>query len=59
MLGKKSKIFVLVGMIALLVLTGVLNIYLNKSAEKANAGTDDNLSSDFFATYRYRPQRNA
>ena len=51
MLGKKSKIFVLVGMIALLVLTGVLNIYLNKSAEKANAGTDDNLSSDFFATY--------
>ena len=52
MLGKKSKIFVLVGMIALLVLTGVLNIYLNKSAEKANAGTDDNLSSDVFATYR-------
>ena len=48
MLGKKSKIFVLVGMIALLVLTGVLNIYLNKSAEKANAGTDDNLSSDFW-----------
>ena len=53
MLGKKSKIFVLVGMIALLVVTGVLNIYLNKTAEKANAGTDDNLvSSDFFATYR-------
>ena len=50
MLGKKSKIFVLVGMIALL---GVLNIYLNKSAEKANAGTGENLvSSDFFATYR-------
>ncbi len=53
MLGKKSKIFVLVGMIALLVVTGVLNIYLNKSAEKANAGTGENLvSSDFFATYR-------
>ncbi len=51
MLGKKSKIFVLVGMVALLVLTGVLNIYLNKTAEKANAGAL-NESSDFFATYR-------
>lgn len=51
MLGKKSKIFVLVGMVALLVLTGVLNIYLNKTAEKANAGAV-NESSDFFATYR-------
>ena len=46
MLGKKSKIFVLVGMIALLVLTGVLNIYLNKSAEKANAGTDESSSAE-------------
>lgn len=54
MLGKKSKIFVLVGMIALLVVTGVLNIYLNRSAASAAAGAaDETLSSaDFFATYR-------
>ena len=52
MLGKKGKIFVLAGMIALLVVTGVLNIYLNKSAQKANAGTDNVTSADFFAAYR-------
>ena len=52
MLGKKGKIFVLAGMIALLVVTGVLNIYLNKSAQKANAGTDTVTSADFFAAYR-------
>ena len=32
MLSKKSKIFVLVGMLALLVVTGYLNIYLNNRA---------------------------
>lgn len=52
MLGKKGKIFVLAGMIALLVVTGVLNIYLNKSAQKANACTDTSTSADFFAAYR-------
>ncbi len=47
----KGKVFVLIGMIALLVVTGALNIYLNQSAEdaQANAGL---ASSDFFVTYR-------
>ena len=50
-MGKKSKIFVLIGMIALLAVTGYLNIYLNsKNAQTSNA--DANLSADFFATYR-------
>ena len=40
MLGKKGKIFVLVGMVALLVVTGVLNIVLNKNvaSSSVNAG---------------------
>lgn len=48
--GKKSKIVVLAGMIALLVLTGVLNIVLNKKAQSVS--TDVVASSDFFVTYR-------
>lgn len=51
MLSKKSKIFVLVGMLALLVVTGYLNVYLNNSAQKSqpvSAGS----SSDFFTTFR-------
>lgn len=50
MTGKKSKIIVLAGMIALLVLTGVLNIVINKKAQ--NVSTDTTASSDFFVTYR-------
>ncbi len=53
MLGKKKKIFILTGMVALLVLTGVLNIVLNLTA--ANPDTDANAGStytDFFAAYR-------
>ncbi len=47
----KGKVFVLIGMIVLLVVTGALNIYLNQSAEDAQANA--NLtSSDFFVTYR-------
>ena len=50
MLGKKGKIFVLVGMVALLVVTGCLNVYLNEKAEQnVSVGAE---SSDFFATYR-------
>lgn len=53
MLGKKSKIFVLAGMIALLVVTGVLNIFLNRSAASEGAmGEADYSSADFFVTYR-------
>lgn len=52
MLGKKSKIFVLAGMLALLVVTGVLNVYLNKSAENAGVSAAESANSDFFVTYR-------
>lgn len=50
MTGKKSKIIVLAGMIALLVLTGVLNIVINNKAQSVS--TDTTASSDFFVTYR-------
>lgn len=50
MTGRKSKIIVLAGMIALLVLTGVLNIVINKKAQSVS--TDTTASSDFFVTYR-------
>ena len=52
MLGKKSKIFVLVGMVALLVITGVLNVVLNRNAENASVNASESANSDFFATYR-------
>lgn len=53
MLGKKKKIFILTGMVALLVLTGVLNIVLNMTA--TNPGDDVNAGgtyTDFFSAYR-------
>ncbi len=51
MLSKKKKVFILVGMVALLVLTGCLNIFLNKrSSETANADTVQ--YGNFFTTYR-------
>ncbi len=54
MLSKKKKIFILCGMIALLIVTGVLNIVLNGSTIKANANVDNNTTSSasFFDTYR-------
>ena len=52
MLGKKSKIFVLAGMVALLVVTGVLNIVLNKRAENTSSSLDNLTSADFFTAYR-------
>lgn len=51
MLSKKKKIFILVGMVALLVVTGCLNIFLNnKSSQAANAETV--TYGNFFTTYR-------
>ncbi len=38
MLSKKKKIFVLVGMVALLVLTGTLNIFLNNNGKQPVEG---------------------
>lgn len=54
MLSKKKKVFILCGMLALLIVTGVLNIVLNGSAISASGnGGNANLSSaSFFDTYR-------
>lgn len=55
MLSKKKKVFILCGMLALLIVTGVLNIVLNGRSISANSGGgEDNLqtSASFFATYR-------
>ena len=50
MLTKKKKIFILLGMAILLVVTGYLNIALNKAT---NENLDNQVSSaNFFATYR-------
>lgn len=51
MLSKKKKIFILVGMVALLVVTGCLNIFLNNN-DGAKAGGDDLTYQSLFDTYR-------
>lgn len=52
-MSKKKKVFILVGMVALLVLTGCLNYFLNRPAQNANAGTGDtNSATDFFTSSR-------
>jgi hypothetical protein len=50
MLSKKKKIIVLCSMVALLVVTGVLNIVLNKTSAPPVEGVQDNRS--LFQTYR-------
>ncbi|MCL2598720.1 MAG: SpoIIIAH-like family protein [Firmicutes bacterium] len=53
MLTKKKKVFILFGMVALLVLTGVLNIVLNRMNTDANADdANGEQNGDFFAMYR-------
>ncbi len=60
MLSKKKKIFILCGMLALLVVTGVLNIVLNGKSISASGGggttsgggNNDLTNASFFATYR-------
>lgn len=49
MLSKKKKIFVLVGMVALLVATGCLNIFLNRPEKVSGEG---GAYANFFAGYR-------
>jgi stage III sporulation protein AH len=49
--GKKGKIFALVGMIALLVVTGYLNVYLNSNSIQS-ASVSTTVVSNFFETYR-------
>ena len=50
-LGKKSKVFALVGMLVLLVVTGYLNVYLNSNANPSTS-VSTNTTSSFFETYR-------
>lgn len=53
MLSKKKKIFVLVGMVALLAAAACLNIFLNRTSDKADAGSDGVTTyGSFFETYR-------
>lgn len=53
MLGKKKKIFILTGMVALLVLTGVLNIVLNTTADVGTKDVNsDVIYTDFFTAYK-------
>lgn len=48
MLSKKKKVIIIVAMVALLVVTGVLNIKLNSSVQTVST----TRTSDFFVTYR-------
>ena len=50
MLTKKKKIFILVGMVALLVVTGCLNLFLSKPGE--NVPTANYSSTTFLSSYR-------
>jgi len=52
MLTKKKKIFVLVGMLGLLVITGVLNVVLNNMSPDAGATGGGDAQQGFFAQYR-------
>lgn len=50
---KKKKVIVLVSMVALLVLTGFLNLTLNKQATSAASTTEDTTAyQNFFQSYR-------
>ena len=51
MLSKKKKIVILSGMVALLVVTGVLNIVLNQRV-KETAGSGTEVYQSLFQTYR-------
>ena len=53
MLTKKKKIIVLVSMVALLVLTGFLNLTLNKQTISTTSTTEQTISAQsFFESYR-------
>lgn len=52
MLGKKKKVFVLMGMVALLVLTGVLNIVLSNTVDVDDVSDSSASYSNFFTSYK-------
>ncbi len=49
---KGSKILVIVGMVALLIVTGYLNVFLNSNFNKKDTQAKAEASADFFTTYR-------
>jgi len=49
MLSKRKKVFILIGMLALLVATGCLNVFLNKNTTTGNATLE---YASFFDSYR-------
>lgn len=51
MLSKKKKFVVMAGMVALLVVTGCLSVFLNSQTQTPVAGTTDSYQS-LFVTYR-------
>lgn len=51
-MSKKKKIIVLAGMVALLVLTGCLNYFLNRPGDQAAGGDSTLTYSDYFAASR-------
>ena len=50
MLSKKKKVFILLGMVALLVVTGCLNMFLSRSEE--NVQTTNISSASLLTSYR-------
>ena len=52
MVGKKKKIIILASMVALLVLTGVLNVVLNVTATKPEEVSGEGTYVDFFTAYK-------
>ncbi|MCL2797761.1 MAG: SpoIIIAH-like family protein [Firmicutes bacterium] len=52
MLSKKKKIVILSGMVALLVVTGVLNIVLNNRVKETQGGGQQQEFQSLFMTYR-------
>ena len=52
MLSKKKKIFVLIGMVALLGAAACLNIFLNRNTDKQPADGSNVTYGSFFETYR-------
>lgn len=52
MLSKKKKVFILIGMVALLVVTGCLNIFLNKNSDPLDPIGGSLNNASFFDTFR-------
>ncbi len=51
-MSKKKKIFIVVAMALLLVVTGYLNIALNKNTEENNIAASTTYNASFLSTYR-------